>query len=165
MWSCNIARQRGPWALNGLRGLVKRPQILKSAIFSIMYDTLLQPSLSHVDFLDDPAAIQWSRLIISCTTQDASPNELTNPEICMKNRPNPIYSFLGSWPAVFPACVISSHACIVLLSEASSSSHVILQHCASARTLGSERSPGPRQTSPNPEICNILNHVRYLVTA
>ena len=30
----------------------------------------------------------------------------------------------------------SSHACIVFLSEASSSSHVIFQHCASARTPG-----------------------------
>ena len=31
---------------------------------------------------------------------------------------------------------ISSHACIVSQSEASSSNHVILQHCASARTPG-----------------------------
>ena len=41
----------------------------------------------------------------------------------MKNRPIRIYSFLGSGPAIFPDTEISSHACIVLLSEASSSSH------------------------------------------
>ena len=41
--------------------------------------------------------------------------------------------------AIVPASVISSHACIVFLSEASSSSHLgitILQHCASVQTPG-----------------------------
>ena len=64
------------------------------------------PNLSHMDFLDGPAAIQLSRLIISCTTQDASPNEYIDPEISMKNRPNRTYSFCWSWPAIFPDSVI-----------------------------------------------------------
>ena len=114
--------------------LVKRPLIMKSTIFPSCWHTLSHLNLSHMDFLDGPAAIHWSRLIIYCTTQDASPNELTDPEIFKKNHHKYIHSFAGSWPAIFPGCVISSCACIVLLSEASSSSHVILPHCASART-------------------------------
>ena len=47
-----------------------------------------------------------------------------HPEILMKNHHKRTYSSLRSWPAIIPADVISSCACIVLLSEASSSSHV-----------------------------------------
>ena len=48
------------------------------------------------------------------------------PRYKRKNRPSHIHCFHGSEPAIYPASVISSHACIVFLSEASSSSHVNL---------------------------------------
>ena len=80
-------------------------------------ETLTQLNLSNMDFLDDPAAIHGSRLIISCATQDASPNELMNPEILEINRHKKIYSFGLVLPAIFPVCVISSCVCIVLLVE------------------------------------------------
>ena len=79
--------------------------------------TLSPPNLSHMDFLDGPAAIQWSRLIISCTTQDASPKELVNPKILEMNRYKNIHKFGLILPAIVPACVISSCVCIVLLFE------------------------------------------------
>ena len=47
-----------PWALEGPFGLVKRPQTMKNQKIRIMHETLLSPNLSHMDFLDDPAAIQ-----------------------------------------------------------------------------------------------------------
>ena len=109
---------------------------MKSVKFLSCGLTLVPPNLSHMDFLDDPTAIHGSRLIISCTTKDASPNELINPEILMKNHHKIIYSFALILPAIFPGTDISSCACIVLLSEASSSSHVVWWHCASARTPG-----------------------------
>ena len=46
-----------PWALEGPFGLVKRPQTMKHQEILIMDETLTQPNLSHMDFLDDPAAI------------------------------------------------------------------------------------------------------------
>ena len=109
---------------------------MKSIIFSSYSLTLTSPNLSHMDFLDDPAAIHGSRLIISCTTKDASSNEYMHPEIWTNNCPKTTHSFTGYLPAITPDTDISSCACIVLLSEASSSSHVILQHCASAQTPG-----------------------------
>ena len=54
----------------------------------------------------------------------------------MKNRPFIIYSFGWSWPAIFPACAISSCACIVLLCETSSSSHIVLVPTAPVLSLG-----------------------------
>ena len=86
----------------------------------------------HLDLLQSfsygfpggPARIHWSRTTYSCSTNSAISNEHINPEISMKIRPNVTHSFLGSGPAIFPASVISSHACIVFLSEASSSSHL-----------------------------------------
>ena len=89
----NIARQRGP--------LGSEPAILLDLTASdheicdicIMHDTLVQPTLSHMDFLDDPAAIQGCTLILSCTTHNASSNEHMHPEILMKNHPWLIYSF------------------------------------------------------------------------
>ena len=58
----NVERPGGqvsadPWALKAPRGLVKRPQIMKSAIFAIMHETLVSPNLSHMDFPDAAAAI------------------------------------------------------------------------------------------------------------
>ena len=72
-----------------------------------MHAILVPPNLSHIDCLDDPAAIYWGRLIFSCTTKDVSPNEYIDPEISMKNHNIFIYSFGGSWPAIFPASIIS----------------------------------------------------------
>ena len=109
--------------LNGPRGLVSRPQMLKSIMIACTRDPLYQPNLAHINFPDGPAAIQRSRTTISDTTKSPSPNEYKHPEISMKNHQIFIYSFLGSRPAIFPASIISSHACIVFLSEASSSSH------------------------------------------
>ena len=154
-----------PWALEGPFGLVKRPQTMKFLKIIIMEILVRHLALSPMDFPDDPAAIHGSRLIISCARQDAGPNELTNPEIFKKNHHKITPSFGLILPAIFPDTDISSCACIVLLSEASSSSHVILQHCASAQPLGSEGSPEPRQTSPNYKICNISHHARDLVPA
>ena len=45
------------WALDGPFGLVKRPQTMKNQEIIIMDETLVQINLSHMDFLDDPAAI------------------------------------------------------------------------------------------------------------
>ena len=45
------------WAVNGPRGLVKRPQMLKSIMMACTRDTLALPNLSHMDFPDGPAAI------------------------------------------------------------------------------------------------------------
>ena len=89
----NIARQRGP--------LGSEPAILLDLTASeheichidIMHDTLVQPNLSHMDFLDDPAAIQGCTLILSCTTNNASSNEHMHPEILMKNHHWRTYSF------------------------------------------------------------------------
>ena len=65
---------------------------------------------SDMDFLDDPAAIHGCRLIISRSMQDAGPNELTNPEILMINRPRSPHSFTMILPAIFPDHDISSWA-------------------------------------------------------
>ena len=97
---------------------------MKSTTSIIMRDTLFPPNLSHMDFLDDPAAIHRCRLIISRAKQDASPNDCRNPEMLKRNHHRNIHSFLGSWPAIFPDTAISSCVCIVLLFETSSSSHI-----------------------------------------
>ena len=55
-----------------------------------------------MDFLDGPAAIPRSKLIISDTTKDESSNELINPEISMKNHYKITYSFTLILPAIFP---------------------------------------------------------------
>ena len=60
------------------------------------------PNLSHVDFLDVPAAIHGSKLIISDTTKDERPNELINPEILMNNHRKRTYSFTLILPAIIP---------------------------------------------------------------
>ena len=44
--------------------------------------------------------------MFSRSTNNASPNELINPQILKKNRTNRTYSFAGSWPAIFPAMII-----------------------------------------------------------
>ena len=46
-----------PWVLEGAFGLVRRPKTMKNQEILIMHETLLPPNLSHMDFLDDPAAI------------------------------------------------------------------------------------------------------------
>ena len=100
---------------------------MKSVICTSSLQTLAHLNLSHMDFLDDPAAIHGCLLIISCARQDAGPNEFTNPEILMKNHHKNIHSFALILPAIFPATDISSCVCIVLLFETSSSSHFRMQ--------------------------------------
>ena len=75
---------------------------MKSVKFLSSGLTLALPNLSHMDFLDVPAAIHGSRLIISDTTQDKSPNELINPEILMNNHHKCTYSFTWILLAIFP---------------------------------------------------------------
>ena len=104
---------------------------------NLSYDeTLVHLNLSHMDFLDDPAATHGSRLIISRFTKDEASNEHINPEISLTNNLKFTYSFALILLSITLADIISSCACIVLLSEASSPSHVFLQHCASAQTPG-----------------------------
>ena len=134
--------------VNSPKNLVKLPRTMKIIIFSCTHGTLLQFKLSRMDFPDGPAAIHSNRTTCSGFTQSAGSNELINPENSLKNRHFFTYSFLGFGPAVFPDSVISSHACIVFLSEASSSSHVIFQHCASARTPALN---GPRDLVKHPQ--------------
>ena len=62
-----------------------------------------QLNLSHMDFLDSPAAIHSSRTPISDATQSAGPNELMDPEKSMKNNQIFTFSFLGFGPAILPA--------------------------------------------------------------
>ena len=73
----------------------------------------------------------------------------------MKNRPNFIHSFGLILPAIFPDTVISSCACIVLLSEASSSSHVLFLIARQRDKFASERSKIRRLTSQKPKFCQI----------
>ena len=58
-----------PWALKCPKILVKRPRMLKSATFACTPVTLRHPNLSHIDFLDNPAAIHSSRTPISDATK------------------------------------------------------------------------------------------------
>ena len=99
---------------------------MKSVRFPSSGLTLLHLNLSHMDFLDGPAAIHRCKLIISCATQDERPNELTNLEILMINHHKYIHIFCLILPAIFPDTDISSCVCIILLSETSSSSHVLV---------------------------------------
>ena len=46
-----------PWVLEGPFGLVKRLQTMKIQEIIIMDETLVWINLSHMDFLDGPAAI------------------------------------------------------------------------------------------------------------
>ena len=128
---------------------------MKSVRFPSSGLTLSHLRLFHMDFLDDPAAIQWSRLIISCATQDASPNELGNPEILMINHHKIIYSFCLIVPAIFPDTDISSCVCIVLLFETSSSSHVLYHIARQRGPLGPEAIIWSCLTSSEHEICHI----------
>ena len=93
--------------------------------FHHTHNSLSHLRLSHMDSLDNPAAIHGCRLIISRAKQDEVQNELTNPEILMKNHHKITYSFGLILLAITPGGVISSCVCIVLLFETSSSSHVL----------------------------------------
>ena len=151
--------------VNCPKNLVRRPLIMKIVIFSCTHGTLFHFKLSHMDFPDGPAAIHSSRTTCSGLTQSAGPNELINPEKSLKNRPIFTYSFLGSGPAVFPGSVISSHACIVFLSEASSSSHVESIIARQRGPLGPDTVIWPCLTVSNHEICHIFHHARDLDAA
>ena len=89
----NIARQRGSLGPEPAILLDLTPSGHEICDICIMHDTLVQPNLSHMDFLDDPAAIQGCTLILSCTTHNASSNEHMHPEILMKNHHWRTYSF------------------------------------------------------------------------
>ena len=136
---------------------------MKSVIFYHAHMTLGHPQLPHMDFLDGPTAIHRCRLIISCARQDASPNELGNPEILMKNHHKITHSFALILPAIFPDTDISSCVCIVLLFETSSSSHVQSIIARQRGPLGPETATGPCLTASNHEICHDHHHARNLV--
>ena len=156
MWNLSLRVSADPWALKGRRCLVKRPQNMKSIKIPSSGLTLLHLVLSHMDFLNDPAAIQWSKLIKPCATQDEKPNELTNLEILMKNHHKYIHSFGLILPAIFPDTDISSCVCVVLLFETSSSSHVKYHIARQRGPLGPERSIWACLTSFKHEICQNL---------
>ena len=101
MWSCNIARQRGPLGPETSTGPCLTASYHEIYHFYHHARHLGPPNLSHMDFLDVPAAIHGSKLMNSRTTQDASPNEHIYLEILMKNHRIFTYSVLGSGPAVF----------------------------------------------------------------
>ena len=127
-----------------------------------MHETLALPNLSHMDFLGHLAATTTCNDPISCTTHSAVPNQLSNLEILMKNNHKITYSFLGSRPAINPAEYYFSCACIVLLSEASSSSHVLHLIARQRGPLGPGGSIWPRQTCPNHEILQNHHHGKSL---
>ena len=77
--------------------LVKRPLIMKSATCASCSRTLASFNLSHMDCLDGLPATYGSILIISCTTNNASPNEYINPEILMKNHHKGILGGHSLW--------------------------------------------------------------------
>ena len=133
---------------------------MKSVKLSSSTQTLAHLHLSYMDFLDDPAAIQWSRLIICCATQDERPNELTNPEILTINHTKYIHSFGLILPAIFPDRDISSCACIVLLFETSSSSHVESIIARQRGALSSDTVIWPCLTASKREICHNYHHAR-----
>ena len=128
---------------------------MKSVRFLSSGLTLNHPNLSHMDFLDGPAAIPRSKLIISDTTKDESSNELINPEILANNHHKHIYSFTLILPSIFPDTLISSCVCIKLLFETNSSSHVEYQIARQRGPLGPETSILACLTSSNYEICQI----------
>ena len=138
----HIARQRGPLGHESSIWPCLTASNHEIYHFYHAHMTLISPNLSHMDFLDDPAAIHACRLIISRATQDEVPNELTNPEILMKNHHKIIYSFALILPAIFPATDISSCVCIVLLFETSSSSHVQYHIARQRGPLGPEPATG-----------------------
>ena len=78
----------------------------------------------------------------------------------MKNHHKRIYSFGGSWPAIIPADVISSCACIVLLSEASSSSHVEFNIARQRGPLGPDTSIWACLTASN----HAIHHIYIMLT-
>ena len=146
---------------------------MKSFKFPTSGRTLTSFNLSHMDFLDDPAAIHGNRLIISRSTKDASSNEYIDPEIWSNNHLKSIHSFCLILLAITLADIISSCACIVLLSEASSSSHVEFNIARQRRPLASEPSIFPCLTASNHEILHFhhtddtlihpnLSHIDFL---
>ena len=127
-----------------------------------MRGTLGHFDLHHMDFPDGPAAIHWSRTTYAKPTKAASPNELINPEISMKNHHIFIYCFLWFGPAIFHASIISFCACIVLLLNKIFEPcliHNVRQHNENAP----ETSPNPLLMFSNVEIHHICNCDKSLV--
>ena len=98
----HIARQRGPLGPEPAIGPCLTASDHEICHICIMHETVSSLDLSHMDFLDDPAAIHGSRLTISRFTKDESSNELINPEILMNNHHKRTYSFTLILPAIFP---------------------------------------------------------------
>ena len=80
---------------------------MKSVIFHDIDETLDHFNLSHMDFLGDPVAFYGSRLMISKTREDESPNEYKDPEILANNHHKRIYSLGLILPAISPDTLIS----------------------------------------------------------
>ena len=78
-----------------------------------------------------------------------------HPEILMKNHHNPIYSFTWYLPVIIPDHDISSCACIILLSGASSSIHVEFNIARQRGPLGPEQAILLDLTASEHEICHI----------
>ena len=153
----NIARQRGPLASES--SILHCLTASNHEIYHSHHidETLISPNLSHMDFLDDPAAIYGSRLMYSCATKEVSSNEHINPEIWSNNHPKRIYSFGLVLLNITLTNIISSCACIVLLSEASSSSHVVFNIARQRGPLAPEPSILPCLTASNYEIYHFLS--------
>ena len=99
-------RRRGPWGkpfntvlqhtLMGPKQVIWGPEtspdreILHIVTCSI---TLASPKLSPMDFPGHRTRSHSWRLTISRSTNSASPNELINPKLSMKNQPFSTYSF------------------------------------------------------------------------
>ena len=86
-------RRRGP-------GDVSRSRNSHIITFSI---TLIPLRISHMDFPGHRTSSHSWRLTISRSTNSASPNELMNPKISMKNQPFSIYSFQWFEASIVPA--------------------------------------------------------------
>ena len=97
-----IARQRGPLGLERSIWYDLTASNHEIYQFHHSHNSLSHLKLSHMDFLDDPAAFHGCRLIISDVTQDESPNELTNQKLSMKKQPNLTYSFTWLKAPIFP---------------------------------------------------------------
>ena len=118
---------KGPWSLWRSSMKTYNVILLTTMRISSCDEKLGHVNLSRVDVLDNPAAIKWSRAIIAIGKQDGSPNKLTNPEILMNiftqiHVVSPGYCLQSSVAQWFSSC-----ACIILLSETSSTSHLQVQ--------------------------------------
>ena len=107
MWNIVIACQRGPMGPDTSILACLTASDHEIYDFHDIDETLTYGKLSHMDFLGDPVAFYGSRLIISKTRKDESPNEYKDPEIFANNHLKSTYSFTWILPAIFPYTLIS----------------------------------------------------------